>query len=136
MVCADSRRTRQSLRIDLDRDFGAYTLGAGKDPFEGEIAAFRMYESVLSDAEAQANYDATRLVVAAYDATSVAGAAVTVNADGGFTYDPGSLFNSLAAGDRIVARMDCEVNRDAEVTRLIKVPLDGEDARVRATTFN
>jgi hypothetical protein len=40
------------------------------------------------------------------------------------------------AGDRIVARMDCEVNKDAEVTKLIKVPLDGEDARVRATTFN
>jgi hypothetical protein len=40
------------------------------------------------------------------------------------------------AGERIVARMDCTVNRDAQVTRLIKVPLDGEDARVRATTFN
>jgi hypothetical protein len=40
------------------------------------------------------------------------------------------------AGDRIVARMDCTVNREAQVTELIKVPLDGEDARVRATTFN
>ena len=39
-------------------------------------------------------------------------------------------------GDTIVARMDCQVDRDAQVIKLIKVPLDGEDARVRATTFN
>ena len=85
---------------------GSTTVTAGQDPFEGEIAAFRMYESVLSDAEAQANYDATRLVVAAYDATSVAGAAVTVNADGGFTYDPGSLAASTVYFWRIVASDD------------------------------
>jgi len=39
-------------------------------------------------------------------------------------------------GNAVVARMDCFVNNRAEVTRLIKVPLDGDDARVRATTFN
>jgi len=39
-------------------------------------------------------------------------------------------------GEAVVARMDCVVNNKAEVTRLIKVPLDGDDARVRATTFN
>lgn len=39
-------------------------------------------------------------------------------------------------GDEIVARMDCVVNRKAEVTELIKIPLDGADARERATTFN
>ncbi len=39
-------------------------------------------------------------------------------------------------GDEVVARMDCVVNRNAEVTKLIKLPLDSEDARARATTFN
>lgn len=39
-------------------------------------------------------------------------------------------------GGKVVARMDCTVNKNAEVTRLVVVPLDSEDARVRATTFN
>lgn len=39
-------------------------------------------------------------------------------------------------GDEVVARMDCVVNKQAEVTKLIPVPLDAEDARIRATTFN
>ena len=39
-------------------------------------------------------------------------------------------------GGEVVARMDCVVNKNAEVTKLTVVPLDGEDARVRATTFN
>ncbi|MBT8070270.1 MAG: hypothetical protein KJO80_07540 [Gammaproteobacteria bacterium] len=38
--------------------------------------------------------------------------------------------------EAVVARMDCVVNYKAEVTQLITVPLDGENARVRATTFN
>ena len=38
--------------------------------------------------------------------------------------------------EAVVARMDCVVNHKAEVTRLIMVPLDGKDARERATTFN
>lgn len=38
--------------------------------------------------------------------------------------------------DAVIARVDCVVNHKAEVTRLIPVPLEGEDARVRATTFN
>lgn len=41
-----------------------------------------------------------------------------------------------ADGEEVIARMDCVVNRNAEVTQLIVVPLDAEDARVRATTFN
>lgn len=39
-------------------------------------------------------------------------------------------------GEAVVARMDCVVNDKAEVTQLIMVPLDGKDARERATTFN
>jgi len=39
-------------------------------------------------------------------------------------------------GGEVLARMDCVVNNKAKVTQLIEVPLDGEDARVRATTFN
>ena len=58
-----------------------------------------MYEFVLNDAQAQGNYDALQLNIAAYDATSTAGASVTVNDDGSFSYDPGSLFDSLAAGE-------------------------------------
>ena len=38
--------------------------------------------------------------------------------------------------DEVVARMDCVVNRKAEVTQLLVVPLDEEDARIRATSFN
>lgn len=38
--------------------------------------------------------------------------------------------------EEVVARMDCFVNNKAEVKRLIRLPLDGEDARVRATTYN
>lgn len=38
--------------------------------------------------------------------------------------------------DKVVARKDCVVNKRAEVIRLIEVPLDGPDARIRATTFN
>lgn len=41
-----------------------------------------------------------------------------------------------ADGTRIVARMDCVVNKKAEVTRLIIVPLDAKDAETRATTLN
>jgi hypothetical protein len=39
-------------------------------------------------------------------------------------------------GGVVVARMDCVVNSKAEVTKLTVVPLDGEDARIRATTLN
>lgn len=39
-------------------------------------------------------------------------------------------------GQEVVARMDCVVNKKAEVTQLIVVPLDGENARIRATTLN
>jgi len=39
-------------------------------------------------------------------------------------------------GEEVVSRMDCVVNRKGQVKRLIAVPLDGEEARVRATTFN
>lgn len=38
--------------------------------------------------------------------------------------------------DKVVARTDCVVNKRAEVIRLTVVPLDGPDARIRATTFN
>jgi len=43
-------------------------------------------------------------------------------------YDPGS--------DKVVARTDCVVDRRASVIRLIEVPLDGPEARIRATTLN
>jgi len=41
-----------------------------------------------------------------------------------------------ADGESVVARMDCVVNREAKVTKLIVVPIDAEDARLRATTYN
>ncbi len=70
----------------------------GANPFAGEIAALRFYEFALNDAQAQANYDALQLSVVSHDVTSAAGASVTVNADGSFAYDPGSLFDALGAG--------------------------------------
>ena len=72
---------------------------AGEDPFIGEIAAFRFYESALSDAEVQQNYDAMRINVVSHDLTSASGATVVVNADGGFSYDPGTLFDYLGSGE-------------------------------------
>ncbi|MBI4184382.1 MAG: tandem-95 repeat protein, partial [Proteobacteria bacterium] len=39
------------------------------------------------------------LGVSAYDSTSASGAGVTMNADGSFTYDPGSVFQYLAVGE-------------------------------------
>ena len=41
-----------------------------------------------------------------------------------------------ADGEEVVARMDCVVNSNAEVTQLTIVPLDAKEARLRATTFN
>ena len=39
-------------------------------------------------------------------------------------------------GGEVVARVTCIVNQKAEVTRLIKLPLDAKDARLRATSVN
>jgi hypothetical protein len=39
-------------------------------------------------------------------------------------------------GKQVVARMDCVVNKNAEVTQLIVIPLEGDEAKIRATTFN
>jgi hypothetical protein len=39
-------------------------------------------------------------------------------------------------GEVVLSRMDCVVNRNGQVRKLIAVPLDGEDAHARATTFN
>jgi hypothetical protein len=43
-------------------------------------------------------------------------------------YDPDS--------DEVIARTDCVVDSRAKVIRLIEVPLDGPEARIRATTLN
>lgn len=78
---------------------GTITLTpAGADPFVGEIAAVRFYESVLSNAQVQQNYDAMQVSVTGFDALSAAGATVSVNADGSFDYDPGTTFDYLADG--------------------------------------
>ncbi|MCP3870586.1 MAG: DUF4347 domain-containing protein, partial [Gammaproteobacteria bacterium] len=74
-------------------------IPAGADSFEGEIAAFRFYEFELSDAQITHNYNAVDLDVTSYDSTSVSGASVSVNPDGSFSYDPGTLFNYLTAGE-------------------------------------
>ncbi|MCB1800626.1 MAG: tandem-95 repeat protein [Gammaproteobacteria bacterium] len=110
----------------------------GADPFEGEIAAFRMYESVLSNAEAQANYDATRLTVVAYDATSANGASVSMNADGSFSYDPGSVFAGLAHGDTTTdtfsyTAQDSEGNQDSAT---VTVTLTGVNDAPTATNLS
>lgn len=38
-------------------------------------------------------------------------------------------------GGEVVARATCIVNQKAEVTRLIKVPLEAKDAKLRATSL-
>ncbi|MFK8027850.1 MAG: DUF4347 domain-containing protein, partial [Gammaproteobacteria bacterium] len=84
--------------------------------FEGEIAIFRFYESVLTanevldnfevvaDADPDANTSSFGLTVSAFDASSTQGATVVVNADGSYSYDPSSsvAIQALNPGESVV----------------------------------
>jgi len=78
-------------------------------PFEGKLAAVRLYTRVLSVAEIEANFDTMAHPITAIDdvppsspgpvvTTSTLGATVTLNADGSVDYDASSLGSDIAKG--------------------------------------
>ena len=77
------------------------TVSVGSDPFQGQIAQFNLYESALTDSQVSASYDSAfkLLAVESHDATSAQGIAVSIAADGAVTYDPGTTFDYLQAGE-------------------------------------
>ncbi|MDJ0776571.1 MAG: DUF4347 domain-containing protein [Gammaproteobacteria bacterium] len=106
--------------------------------FQGEIAAFRFYESVLSAAEIQKNFDSMYFSVVGHDATSTLGAAVTVNGDGSFSYDPGALFDGLAAGATVVDTFDytIEDTEGSQDTATVSVTVTGVNDAPTATNLS
>ncbi|MDH5470240.1 MAG: Ig-like domain-containing protein, partial [Gammaproteobacteria bacterium] len=84
---------------------------AGSGNLNGDIAIFRFYESALTTAEVDDNYQAiagSALTVTEVEGntanvgnqiTLASGALLTVNADGSYSYDPNGQFDYLGAGD-------------------------------------
>ena len=76
----------------------------GADPFAGEMAIFRFYDTALSGAQVLNNFNAVSgtqagITVTATDTTTDATrGSVTVGAGGAVTYNPNGQFESLAAG--------------------------------------
>ncbi|MFO0999358.1 MAG: DUF2341 domain-containing protein [Planctomycetaceae bacterium] len=76
----------------------------GADPFAGEMAIFRFYDSALSSSQVLNNFNAVSgtqvgITVTATDTTTDATrGSVTIGAGGAVTYNPNGQFESLAAG--------------------------------------
>lgn len=83
-------------------DGGVALSSAGADPFQGEIALFRFYDSPLSPADKQQNFDAVKDLDVVAVTTSGSGVDAGFNADGSFTYDPGATFDYLQAGESAI----------------------------------
>ncbi len=80
-------------------DGSAYFRDAGSFGLDGEIGAFRVYDSLLGAAAIQTNYDAVaKLQVVSHDPLSANGVAITVNPNGSFTYNAGTMYDSLGVG--------------------------------------
>ncbi|MCP4125694.1 MAG: DUF4347 domain-containing protein, partial [Gammaproteobacteria bacterium] len=82
----------------------------GSGNFNGDIAVFRFYESVLTSTEVTANYESiaggAQVIEVDGNPASVgsqvalaSGALLTMNADGSFSYDPNGQFDYLMAGE-------------------------------------
>jgi VCBS repeat-containing protein/predicted outer membrane repeat protein len=77
---------------------------SGADPFAGEIAVFRFYDTALSGTQALNNFSAVAGAQAGITVTSTdtttdsTRGTVTVGANGSVTYNPNGQFESLAAG--------------------------------------
>ena len=77
---------------------------AGADPFAGEMAIFRFYDTALSSAQALNNFNAVAGTQAGITVTSTdtttdsTRGSVTVGSNGSVTYNPNGQFESLAAG--------------------------------------
>ena len=76
-----------------DGSFGGY---------HGEISQFNIYDQVLTSSEISSNYDSAFLSIVGHDAVSSEGVAISVDAGGTFSYDPGNQFNYLGVGQSIV----------------------------------
>ena len=108
---------------EQDTDTFSYTVGDGhggtdtatvtititgvNDPVALTDDAFTTDEDAALSADASRNLldndsdpDGDTLTVTPFNGTSDKGASVTINADGTFSYDPGSLFNGLAADEQ------------------------------------
>ncbi|MEM8749863.1 MAG: tandem-95 repeat protein, partial [Pseudomonadota bacterium] len=73
--------------------------------FTGEIAGFSFYEAALSGGEVKNTFDAIGgLTITSHDTVSANGAAVVVNSDGTYSYDPTSAaaIQALQAGDILI----------------------------------
>ncbi|MCP4388433.1 MAG: hypothetical protein GY802_09065, partial [Gammaproteobacteria bacterium] len=82
----------------------------GSGNFNGDIAVFRFYESVLTPTEVTANYESIagesqvievngNPASVGSEVTLASGALLTMNADGSFSYDPNGQFDYLKAGE-------------------------------------
>jgi hypothetical protein len=111
---------------------GGNTAADPTTPFEGDISIIRFYESTLSAADAQQNFESIAhqfdiraaqggsLTNGVATVTTDQGGSVTVNADGSFTYDPPLDYNgtdtftytttdqvgTLASGQLVYLTMD------------------------------
>ncbi len=93
---------------------GAFQNGASGGEFdsfyEGEMAAFRLYNQAFTEAEALQNYkaingntdvdgDSLTVVAVTTPTATAAGGTFTIDAAGVFTYDPNGQFDTLVAGE-------------------------------------
>ena len=72
--------------------------------------------------------DGDGLIVSAADATSAAGALISVNADGSFTYDPNGKFESLGVGETATDTFEYTISdgRGGTDTATVTVTITGE----------
>ena len=78
------------------------TASSGADGFFGEIAAFNIYNRVLNADEVAVNFESAFLEVVSHDSVSGQGVPISVDAQGNFTYTPGSQFDFLREGESTV----------------------------------
>ena len=105
------------------------TDSPGSNRFEGEIHSFRLYESALSASSVAQNFAAATLVVSGHDSLSAEGVAVSVSADGNVTYNSGTTFDYLSAGETIVDTFSYTVTNGLGQTdtAIVSVTIVGEN---------
>ena len=89
------------------------------DAYQGEIAAYRFYETVLTASDVADNYHAVAGRAQVQTVTSANGVDVSINADGTFTYDPGATFDDLQVGGSATCLLYTSPSpRDATLSRM------------------
>lgn len=98
-----SDMTEEFALGNIDGSVSVFSV-SGADPFAGEMAIFRFYDTALSGAQVLNNFNAVSgtqvgISVTATDTTTDATrGSVTIGAGGAVTYNPNGQFESLAAG--------------------------------------